>query len=263
MTTDMSHSLPLPAYDRDITLNELIAGINLDKLSASLISLLDSPFMLKALNGDTLLGEDISDTCVKLPIRTELEPIGYLEVPEHVAEKAKSAVHMLEIVLVSAGRYLMASDLHLNTVQSDYEALQKKHQALLESESRYKDLAENLELRVQEQVKTIDSAQRQLKKKKKMASIGQLAAGVAHEINNPIGFIRSNLSTAESYVGDFGKLKEKLNDGASIQEIQDYNKEIDLDFVLEDFKTLPPLSEQDDVKICDRKTTTQQVERTR
>jgi C4-dicarboxylate-specific signal transduction histidine kinase len=41
----------------------------------------------------------------------------------------------------------------------------------------------------------IDQTQSQLMQAEKMASIGQLAAGVAHEINNPIGFVSSNLGT--------------------------------------------------------------------
>lgn len=46
----------------------------------------------------------------------------------------------------------------------------------------------------------LDEAQNQLLQSEKMAAIGQLAAGVAHEINNPIGFVNSNLSTLEKYV---------------------------------------------------------------
>ncbi|MDD5175436.1 MAG: PAS domain S-box protein [Sterolibacterium sp.] len=45
-------------------------------------------------------------------------------------------------------------------------------------------------------------AQSQLLQSEKMASIGQLAAGVAHELNNPIGFVSSNLGTLESYLQD-------------------------------------------------------------
>ena len=46
----------------------------------------------------------------------------------------------------------------------------------------------------------LDETQNQLLQSEKMASIGQLAAGVAHEINNPIGFVHSNLGTLERYL---------------------------------------------------------------
>lgn len=48
----------------------------------------------------------------------------------------------------------------------------------------------------------LEETQHQLLQSEKLASIGQLAAGVAHEINNPIGFINSNLGTLESYLHD-------------------------------------------------------------
>jgi two-component system NtrC family sensor kinase len=52
-------------------------------------------------------------------------------------------------------------------------------------------------------------AQGHLMQSEKMASIGQLAAGVAHEINNPIGYVYSNLGTLEKYVQDtFGMLAQ-------------------------------------------------------
>ncbi len=47
----------------------------------------------------------------------------------------------------------------------------------------------------------LESSQKQLFQQEKMASIGQLAAGVAHEINNPMGFITSNLGTLSKYAG--------------------------------------------------------------
>ena len=52
------------------------------------------------------------------------------------------------------------------------------------------------------------SAQEQLLQSEKMASIGQLAAGVAHEINNPIGYVHSNLGTLQDYTRDLFKLIE-------------------------------------------------------
>jgi light-regulated signal transduction histidine kinase (bacteriophytochrome) len=50
--------------------------------------------------------------------------------------------------------------------------------------------------------KKLSEANNQLIQSEKMASIGQLAAGVAHEINNPIGFVSSNLNTLKDYVSD-------------------------------------------------------------
>ena len=50
---------------------------------------------------------------------------------------------------------------------------------------------------------TLKTTQSQLLQQDKMASIGQLAAGVAHEINNPTGFILSNLSTLQKYLNRF------------------------------------------------------------
>ncbi|NTV69023.1 MAG: PAS domain S-box protein [Azonexaceae bacterium] len=50
--------------------------------------------------------------------------------------------------------------------------------------------------------KRLEDANNQLMQSEKMASIGQLAAGVAHELNNPIGFVHSNLGTLDGYVHD-------------------------------------------------------------
>ncbi|MFC3120713.1 ATP-binding protein [Agaribacter flavus] len=51
--------------------------------------------------------------------------------------------------------------------------------------------------------KEIKETQQQLLQAEKMASVGQLAAGIAHEINNPIGFVNSNLSTLKDYVNTY------------------------------------------------------------
>ena len=54
--------------------------------------------------------------------------------------------------------------------------------------------------------KQLEEAQSQLLQSEKMASIGQLAAGIAHEINNPIGFVNSNMGTLGSYVENLLKM---------------------------------------------------------
>ncbi|MBU3023453.1 sensor histidine kinase [Aestuariibacter sp. A3R04] len=58
--------------------------------------------------------------------------------------------------------------------------------------------------------KDLQDAQRQLLQAEKMASVGQLAAGVAHEINNPIGFVSSNIATLRDYIAAYQQLMAKI-----------------------------------------------------
>lgn len=75
----------------------------------------------------------------------------------------------------------------------------------------------------------------QLLQSEKMASIGQLAAGVAHEINNPIGFVSSNLGTLGNYISDLLSLAETARTCAEGKALAD---KIDLDFLSSDIPAL-------------------------
>lgn len=75
---------------------------------------------------------------------------------------------------------------------------------------------EQLELSNQE----LHEAQQQLIHAEKMASIGQLAAGVAHEINNPIGFVKSNLTSLKQYTNTYGELSEQVQGLLSTEDIE-------------------------------------------
>jgi hemerythrin-like metal-binding protein len=81
----------------------------------------------------------------------------------------------------------------------------------------------------------VASRTRELLQSEKMASIGQLAAGVAHEINNPIGFVNSNLGTLGRYVDDLLRLADL---GAATPDGQALKQEIDLDFLRKDLRDL-------------------------
>lgn len=91
----------------------------------------------------------------------------------------------------------------------------------------------------------LKESQSQIIHQEKMASIGQLAAGVAHEINNPMGYITSNLTSLARYsekLSQFLELQEKIlqecSDEATKVAIIEQKKLLKIDFVIKDIEGL-------------------------
>lgn len=112
-------------------------------------------------------------------------------------------------------------------------------------------------IKVGQRIFQLEDAQKnanlQLLQSEKMASVGQLAAGVAHEINNPTGFVSSNLRTLSNYMDDINKLFKQYREmileieknGHTAPSISDKIKAVaeletgmDIDFVINDINDL-------------------------
>jgi len=122
-------------------------------------------------------------------------------------------------VTAEASYFIQQSDLK-NVLEEEHQQLKVLHQ----------------ELKV---------AQKQMLQSEKMASIGQLAAGVAHEINNPIGFVSSNLETLKDYALKLikttqtqKKIIEKQAEERFIKLLEDVYERHGVDFILEDLPEL-------------------------
>jgi len=84
----------------------------------------------------------------------------------------------------------------------------------------------------------LEQAKSQLIQSEKLASIGQLAAGVAHEINNPIGYVNSNFNTLEQYAAQLIAAIEAFSQREPADGTDALRKRFDIDMLIED---LPPL----------------------
>jgi signal transduction histidine kinase len=93
----------------------------------------------------------------------------------------------------------------------------------------------------------LEEAQRQLLQADRLSTIGQLAAGVAHEINNPIGYVQSNLETLRDYISSLFRLintqdsalrQPGTTQSEPLLQIERVRQEIDFDFLATDLPAL-------------------------
>jgi signal transduction histidine kinase len=104
---------------------------------------------------------------------------------------------------------------------------------------RLKQLTDQTEQLLAERTLALAETQLQMVQQEKLSMLGQLLAGVAHEINNPIGCIASNINPAHEHVAELAQILRLCQQHPQLPaEIRGAIDEVDLDFVLEDLPNL-------------------------
>ncbi|MBD1880567.1 PAS domain-containing protein [Coleofasciculus sp. FACHB-T130] len=132
---------------------------------------------------------------------------------------------------------------YLLGISEDITERKQALEALGESEAAQSSAIASLQqqaVQMKKAMQTLQSSQSQLVQNEKMSSLGQLVAGVAHEINNPVSFIYGNLAYADQYTQNLLHLLQ-LYQGYypdPVPEIEAYKENIDLTFVIEDLSKI-------------------------
>ena len=132
--------------------------------------------------------------------------------------------------------------------------LRNLNQSMIYEIVEHKDTADKLRMKsdqLEEAHRRLQENQSNLIQTEKLASIGQLAAGIAHEINNPMAFVISNLSTLGNYVSSlkmilksYEELTSAFNGGQSptvlslVEKIEQLKSQKELDYILSDIDDL-------------------------
>lgn len=193
-------------------------------------------------SGDAAAGE-----VERRPLYLEGEEVGSLgfaagSAPPAVARVTAQVVSDAVDGMLNANlKRMLTTEIHTRVVNQSYEELLETNRRLSASERQYRDLAESLELRVRERTAELQQVYARMLQQETLASVGQLAAGMAHEINNPLGFLQSNLNTLRRYVDKFREMLEFFRTAGG-EEMQGAARvrwrELKLDLILADVEDL-------------------------
>ncbi|MGB6295293.1 MAG: AAA family ATPase, partial [Rivularia sp. (in: cyanobacteria)] len=177
--------------------------------------------------------------CIPIINQGKFFGILYLENKLTVGVFTHNRIKLLNLITNQAAISLKNAILYNNLVEAK-EDLENYNQTLEEKVLERTQEINHKNQSLKNALKELQSTQAQLIQTEKMSSLGQMVAGIAHEINNPVNFIHGNINHASQYVQDLVDVisiyQQQYTDSNSA--VAEKASEIDLDFVLEDLPKL-------------------------
>ncbi|MBD1824385.1 histidine kinase [Cyanobacteria bacterium FACHB-DQ100] len=228
--------LMIAAVPQSVVLGPVLVGTLTGALGAGVLLALVVALFVHRLNQRL---QPILKECSDLATANAMETVTY-SISSTTSSDEKQSSFLLrgnidELDFLAHSFSLMAQRLResFSTLKTTNEELEVR------VEQRTKELNDR-NLRLEEALRELQETQAQLVHSEKMSSLGQLVAGVAHEINNPVNFIHGNLTHASQYVQELLELLCLYQAQFERQPlmIQRKAEEIDLEFLAEDFPNL-------------------------
>ncbi|MBW4519248.1 MAG: amino acid permease [Scytolyngbya sp. HA4215-MV1] len=185
---------------------------------------------LFAMTSSQLIGQPLNEL---LPALTG-NPAGWIARSEQTLLQPDHSARIVEVAISQASQRQWLSEYVV--ILRDMTERKQVEQTLRQAEAQQRAQAQALMVTLQE----LRQAEAQLVQSEKMSSLGQLVAGVAHEINNPVNFIHGNLTHANLYIQDLLELLYlyQTEYPQPSDEIAAEADRIDLDFLIEDLPKL-------------------------
>lgn len=173
--------------------------------------------------------------CIPMVNQNKLLGIVYLENNLITGAFTRDRLEVLKLLITQAGISLENAMLYKNLAEAKERLEEYNHNLEEKVTARTLELY-NKNQTLQQALQQLKLTQSQLIQSEKMSSLGQMVAGIAHEINNPVNFIHANLLHTTEYIENLLDLinvyKQEYPDSSTV--ILEKSEEIDFDFIGED-----------------------------
>ncbi|HIK05922.1 MAG TPA: AAA family ATPase [Trichormus sp. M33_DOE_039] len=236
-----SISTSFPSSSLEFSNDVPVTLINYVKRTEDIL-VIDNVKTVAFLAGDRYIIEKQPKSVLCIPIINQGKLLGILYLENNLVTEAftRDRVEVLKLLTTQAAISIENAILYNNLAQAHQSLEEYSHSLEGKVETRTQELHHQNQ-RLQQALQELQRTQTQLIQSEKMSSLGQMIAGIAHEINNPINFIHGNITHASEYVQDLLELvslyQQEFPHASDL--VRDKAEAIDIDFLAEDLpKTL-------------------------